>query len=107
MLLALGVVTLVAAGCGSPIPHPTSAEVRALGPGEPGVRVEDLERGRSLYLAKCGGCHLLHDPATIAADDWPEHVARMQREKRVRLAPDQQTDIVRYLRATSLTARRP
>ena len=72
---------------------------------DPGARLEDLARGRSLYLAKCGSCHLLFPPSKFAPDAWPAKVSRMQAERKVHLAPDEQKDIERYLVAVS-TARR-
>jgi hypothetical protein len=101
------VVALVAlvGGCASPFPHPSSADVATLRPTDPNARLEDLERGRTLYMGKCGSCHLLHPPSTIAPDEWPGKVGRMQSEGRVHLADDELRDIIRYVRAASLGAR--
>jgi mono/diheme cytochrome c family protein len=93
------------AGCGAPFPHPGSAEVQVLAPSDAAVTVDALERGRSLYLAKCGACHMLYEPKAFSAAAWPNNVARMRNEKRVHLSDDDATDIVRYLRAASLVAR--
>ncbi len=49
---------------------------------------------------------MLYEPASIAPDAWPVKVADMQREGRVHLADDELADLVRYLRGTSLVARR-
>jgi cytochrome c5 len=97
-------VALVSA-CGSPFPHPTSADVAAIHPTDPSVELSDLEHGRKLYMSKCSSCHLLHPPATIAPDAWPDKVVRMQREGRVHLADDDIRDIVRYVRAASMASR--
>ena len=94
----------LASGCGSPFPHPSGAEVAALHPTDPAAKLEDLERGRTLYMSKCSSCHLLHPPSTIAPDAWPGKVARMQREGRVHLGDDDLRDIVRYVRAASLAS---
>ena len=100
----MGLLAL-ASGCGSPFPHPTSAAVATLRPTDPSARLEDLERGRTLYMGKCGACHLLHPPATIAPDEWPGKVRLMQSEGHVHLADDELRDIIRYVRAASLDSR--
>ena len=102
-IVALGEL---ASACGSPFPHPTSAEVTAIHPTDPSAELADLQRGRTLYMSKCSSCHLLHAPATIAPDAWPDKVARMQREGRVHLSDDDLRDIVRYVRAASMASRR-
>ena len=97
---------LLAAGCVSAFPRPGTAEVAALHGTDPGARLEDLERGRSLYLSKCGGCHLLIEPAKHAPDAWPAKVQRMQSEGKVHLAAGELRDIERYLAGVSAVSRR-
>jgi hypothetical protein len=99
-------VLVAAVACSTGFPSPGNAEVAALKARDPAVRLEDLERGRSLYLAKCSGCHLVIEPRKFAADAWPEKIQRMQNERRVHLAPDELSDIERYVVATSRVARR-
>ncbi|HWP04364.1 MAG TPA: hypothetical protein VNN72_01420 [Polyangiaceae bacterium] len=101
----VGVLVALASACSSPFPHPSSADVATLGPSDPSARLEDLERGRTLYMGKCGSCHLLHPPSTIAPDQWPGKVMRMQTEGRVHLKDDELRDIIRYVRAASLGSR--
>lgn len=103
--LLFAVPLAAAAACATPFPHPGTAEVGALHARDPGARLEDLEHGRSLYLGKCGGCHLVIEPARFPADVWPEKVERMNQERRVTLAPDELRDITRYLVAASRTSR--
>ena len=103
-VVASSTALTLASGCGSPFPHPSGAEVAALHPTDPAAKLEDLERGRTLYMSKCSSCHLLHPPSTIAPDAWPGKVARMQREGRVHLGDDDLRDIVRYVRAASLAS---
>jgi mono/diheme cytochrome c family protein len=92
-------------GCSSAFPPPGSAEVGAVKLRDPNARVEDLEHGRSVYLGKCGSCHLLIEPGKFAADAWPQKVERMQEERRVHLADDEARDLVRYLVGASSVAR--
>jgi mono/diheme cytochrome c family protein len=91
--------------CASAFPHPGAAEVGAVKLHDPAARVEDLAHGRTLYLGKCGGCHLLIEPGKFASDAWPEKVERMQEEKRVHLEADELRDLVRYLVGASAVAR--
>lgn len=96
---------LAATACGaSAFPTPGSAEVGAVNIHDPSARVEDLAHGRSVYLGKCGGCHLLIEPGKFASDVWPEKVERMQEEKRVHLEPGEVRDLVRYLVGASAVA---
>jgi mono/diheme cytochrome c family protein len=104
--LALASSALSALGCASPFAHPSSADVVALQPIDPGVRLEDLERGRALYLSKCSSCHQLHEPQLFTPEAWPDKVHAMQREGRVHLSDPEALDMIRYLRAASLVARR-
>jgi mono/diheme cytochrome c family protein len=97
---------LAAIACASPFVRPSSADVVALRPIDPGVQLADLERGRSLYLAKCASCHQLHEPSLFAPEAWPDKVHAMQREGRVHLSDPEALDMIRYLRAASLVARR-
>jgi len=102
----LPMAALVAAACSSAFPSPGNAELGVLRTTDPGVRAADLEHGRALYLAKCGNCHLLIEPAKFDPGVWPTQVERMQREGRVHLGAADQRDIERYLVATSTLARR-
>lgn len=104
--LPLAALALTALGCGSSFARPTSAEVVALRPIDPGVELADLERGRELYLGKCASCHQLHEPQLFAPEAWPDKVHAMQREGRVHLSDPEALDMIRYLRAASLVARR-
>lgn len=88
-------------GCVAALPQPTSAQVAAARASDPGLVLEDLQRGRAAYIARCGNCHVLRSPGERAADAWPLEVQRMQTQHQVRLSVAEQRDIVRYLRAAS------
>jgi len=93
--------TLASSGCVSALPEATSAQLTAARASDPGLSLEDLQRGRATYIARCGNCHVLRSPAERAPDAWPAEVQRMQTQHQVRLSPEEQRDIVRYLRAAS------
>jgi Quinohemoprotein amine dehydrogenase A, alpha subunit, haem binding len=92
---------LASFACVAALPEPTGAQVLAARAGDPGLSLEDLQRGRAAYIARCGNCHVLRSPTEHAADAWPLEVQRMQTQHQVRLSADEQRDIVRYLRAAS------
>jgi mono/diheme cytochrome c family protein len=93
---------LVAAGvaCAPALPEPTSAHVALAQRSEPGASLEDLQRGRTLYLRRCGTCHALRDPSAYDADEWRAQVERMEKVHKVHLSAEEETDILRYLTTT-------
>jgi cytochrome c5 len=100
-LLAVGVAL---AACAPGLPRPTQAHVAAAQERDPTATLADLERGRSTYAAKCGGCHALRDPVSLNSDAWHHEVDQMQTKQGVRLAPQETRDILRYLDATTRVA---
>lgn len=88
MLIAL-VALGMASGCGqSRIPE---ASRLTTDPGE----LSRLDRGRSLYLTRCGGCHALYEPAALLPAAWPDAVAVMR--KRSQVSVEEQGFITHYL----------
>jgi len=88
--------------CGSTmLPEPTVAQLTLAQAEEPALSLQDLQRGRSLYMKRCGSCHLLRPPEERTPDTWADEVTRMQRAHGVRLTEEEKRDIVRYLRVSS------
>jgi hypothetical protein len=77
------------------LPLPQAADVGAAQSAWPGTTQADLERGRGVYLRRCGNCHLLHRPGELAPAKWPGVVAKMS--PRAKLSSDEAADVVRYL----------
>jgi mono/diheme cytochrome c family protein len=104
---ALGAVAcaLALAACAAALPEPNTADLALARAEDPGVSLEDLQRGRVVYGRRCGSCHALRAPGVRAPEAWPGEVDRMQHEHAVRLTPDEERDILRYLRAASALAR--
>jgi mono/diheme cytochrome c family protein len=101
-VIQLAVYLLLASfACVAALPEPTSAQVAAARVSDPELSLEDLRRGRAAYIARCGNCHVLRSPLEHAPEAWPLEVQRMQTRHQVRLTPDEQRDIVRYLRTAS------
>jgi hypothetical protein len=92
--IVVGAGILVA--CAStPFPHPNQGHVAAAQKQRAGITLQDLEQGRKLYLSRCGGCHQLIEPNSVAASKWPDEVAEMQ--ERAKLETQQVDRIVAYL----------
>jgi hypothetical protein len=92
---ALGGLLLVAAGCAPVLPQPGPADARAAQVTYPGTTEADLERGRTAYVHRCGGCHRLHRPQELPPGRWPAIVAEMT--ERAKLPADEARDLGRYL----------
>jgi hypothetical protein len=68
---ALGLVGMLA-GCGVSPPPATALDASRVH-----VELADLQRGRSLLVSKCGGCHRPPLPAEHRGDLWPEKLDEM------------------------------
>lgn len=38
----------------------------------------DLQRGRQLYIDRCGSCHNLYLPSQFSPGEWRKHIREMQ-----------------------------
>jgi hypothetical protein len=81
---ALALTTVLALGCQTELPEPTSP-------------------GAALYRTRCQGCHRLYQPSTMTAAMWRVQVERMQREFARRgmaeLSADEMARLLAYLGA--------
>lgn len=93
-LVVVGACVLAACAA-SPYRHATSADVAVAQKHRAGVTLDDLEQGRSLYLSRCGACHQLIDPKSVAPSKWPHEVQEMQ--QRAKLTSEQVELISLYL----------
>ena len=91
---------LAAAACAATLRHPTEADARAVAPRYPGTTAADLERGRSLYVRRCAGCHTVPLPGVHTPAEWPEVIGEMA--ARARLSAQDRADIERFLVALSV-----
>ena len=90
---------LAAAACAAALRHPTEADALAVASRYPGTTAADLERGRSLYVRRCAGCHTVPLPSVHTPAEWPEVIGEMA--GRARLSPPERADIERFLVAVS------
>jgi hypothetical protein len=87
------------AGCATAAPLPRPADVGSAQAAWPGTTHADLERGRTVFLRSCGGCHRLHAPDEVAPAKWPAVVAKMA--PRAKLSAVETADALRYLAVLS------
>jgi cytochrome c5 len=97
--LAALLALLLAASCGSAIPHPTDAHLARARSRWPDTTRASLERGRELYVARCSGCHPLHAPSSHSSAIWAAMVDQMA--PRARLKGSERELVLRYLTAAS------
>jgi mono/diheme cytochrome c family protein len=96
-------VLLVLGACAhSAPPVATEADVARASGQFPGITVEELNRGRSIYAGRCSSCHQPPAPTDHRVDEWPGHVAEMS--ERARLTDEEEALVVRYVQVMS-TAR--
>lgn len=96
------VAGMVIAGCGPVAPRVTPQHAQWAAGQWPAVTMVELERGRTLYVQKCSGCHRPPAPGDHSPADWPGEVAEMR--ERAHLGPEEVTLIERYV-VTLATAR--
>ena len=72
LVIALGALGLVT-GCAVSAPP----AVTAIDASRANVELADLQRGRSLLVSKCGGCHRTPSPGAYRGDRWPGKLDEM------------------------------
>lgn len=92
-------VCSLVASCAPALPPVRAADLDAARERWPDTTRADLDEGRSLYAAKCSGCHPLVLPDEQPRDQWPSWVDRMA--ARAGLAPAEQRSLTRYLWSAS------
>lgn len=102
LLALLGAALLGACGS-SPYPEPVAADAARAAPHFPGVTLGELQQGRSLYMSRCGGCHVLKRPSELPPAQWQVEVDEMRGKNGVKLSDNEAQAIVRYL-AVAATA---
>lgn len=100
--LALACALTVVA-CTESLPRPTQAEVELARNDWPDASLEQLNRGRQLYVQSCAGCHALALPSEHEPGEWTSIVQTMRREEEVELRDDEADLILRYLSAVAAT----
>ena len=93
----LGGALLLGACGGSAIPEPSAADASRGAAHFPDVTLAELEQGRTLYVSRCGSCHVLKRPAELPAEQWASEVSKMRTKNGVKLSDAEAQAITRYL----------
>ena len=96
---ALAASLLAAGGCAAALRQATPEDAVRLAPRWPGTTLGDLQRGRSLYVRRCSGCHNVFLPRAFPSEKWPGLVDEMA--VKARLGPGERDDMVRFLVAVA------
>ena len=96
LLAVLGAIALAECG-GSAVPEPEAADAVRVSPHFPDVTLAELQHGRTLYLSRCGSCHVLKRPAELPPEQWQTEVSDMRTKNGVKLSDAEAQAIVRYL----------
>jgi hypothetical protein len=97
--LCLAALLGATGACAGALRHPSPQDAVRLAPRWPGTTLEDLERGRRLYVRRCSGCHNLVLPRAHPPEEWPRRVDDMA--VKGRLGPGERDDVVRFLVAVA------
>jgi hypothetical protein len=88
-------LTIFTTAAWAALPRVSSEQAAKAAERWPGVTLEQLEDGRTLYVNKCAGCHNLRLPESRSAEAWPSILDRMQ--IKAKLTDDQKTHILQYI----------
>ncbi len=105
--VVLGTVLVLACAHAGFVPQPTLLDVERIQPVDPGLSLGEMQAGRAAYVQRCSSCHPVHGPAEYRGDQWPGLLARMQREKKIKIPEHERVLMERYLVAFSSTAPKP
>jgi len=95
--VALPLLAGVWACSGSAIPQPTAADASRGSAHFPDVTLSELSQGRTLYVSRCGSCHVLKRPVELSPEQWQGEVSDMRAKNGVKLSDAEAQAIVRYL----------
>lgn len=96
----LGVIGLLSlAACAAHLPRPTPTQAELAARRWPGTSLETLVQARSLYAAKCSGCHVPYHPRKFNQSRWKGILGKMA--DRSHLTDNEQEQILQYLVAVS------
>ena len=101
-LIALAsVIVLFIVSCTSLAPPPEVSPALVANAHSDHADADLLVTGRKLFVSRCLECHTLPSATQHSRDEWPHLVNRMS--GRANLSTSEQTAIIAYLRAASLT----
>ncbi len=92
-------LALALGACATGVVRPDARDAHWAAERWPGTTVEDLSRGRELFVLRCAGCHNLPAPAAKTPDEWASVVDEMG--PGAKLGPSDRELVLRYLSAAS------
>jgi hypothetical protein len=87
-LLILTIIILTA--CVASLYIPTERDAQKLN-----IPLDELQKGRKLYINSCSSCHNLHLPSAYTKQEWWKHLNNMQ--LRAKIDSSQKELIAKYL----------
>jgi len=63
--------------CSSPLYTPTKENIPSTS------NIEDLKKGREIYVSKCGSCHTLRLPEKFNREGWKDALEKMQPKAKI------------------------
>lgn len=90
MLWAAAMAAVMGMGCAG-LPNATQDDVAFAQAQFPGATHDTLEQGRSVYAARCSGCHPLHLPSEKSPGEWVKLLPEMEDNARMK---QQERDLV-------------
>lgn len=94
-IFLLHIISLVFICCAPTIYKPTIEDVDLANKKWNNVSMDELQKGYSLYVAKCGSCHFLHRPTQFAEVRWLEILPIMA--KKAKLNEEELDNITKYI----------
>ena len=100
-IFILFIISILFVCCSLLVFKPTTRDVEFANTKWSGTTVEQLQKGYSLYIGKCGGCHYLHKPTEMKEEDWMKILPDMSHD--AKLTAEQYDLVVRYIITKSYT----
>jgi cytochrome c1 len=95
------IVSLFIVSCANFAPPPAITPALIANARPDHVDAEQLQNGHRLFVSRCLECHTLPPVTKYSRDEWPYLVSRMS--NRANLSASDQSAIIAYLRAASIT----
>jgi hypothetical protein len=99
--IAAVVIILFIVSCANLAPPPEVSPALISNARPDHADAEQLQNGHRLFVSRCLECHTLPPVTKYSRDEWPYLVSRMS--NRANLSASDQSAIIAYLRAASLT----
>lgn len=105
-ILILFACICILTACGAKLVPPTQADVDRGARKFPGLTLNDLTEGQSLFKAKCSQCHPLKNPTSRNEEEWRKVVPKMagkaeRKANKQKIDPATQEKILKYLITTT------